>query len=186
MYKQYRNYYWKMGKPYGCEEVDASLAPFSYKIVSDPYFKRFSIEKYLFAHFDKVVYDSALLDFRHLSLKEQIAWQREVLKEEGDRSICLLRNQDDRAVLMETLTFHQNQCRTCETSSVHGLPIARHRMFYRSLQDPFDGVVLYDLEGRPVMMKIYETDPLTGEFTNLVSEEWNMQHPLPLLQQCLN
>lgn len=177
MYKHYKNYYWKMGKPYGAEEVDPSQAPFSYKIVSDPYFRRFSIEKYLLTRFEKVVYDSILLDFRHLSLKDQMAWQREVLKEEEDRTICLLRNQDDRAVLMETLTFDQNHCRTCTTHSVHGILLAVHRMFYRALQDAFDGVVLYDLEGRAVMMKSYETDPLTGEFTNLISEEWNMQNP---------
>jgi hypothetical protein len=178
MYKNFGNYYWKNGKPYGFDEVDPSKAPFSYKIVIDPYFRRFSIEKYLYTQFEKVVYDSHLLDFRHLSLKDQVAWQREVLKEGGSQSICLLRNQDDRAVLLETLTFDQNQCRTCETSSVHGVPLAVHRMYYQSMKDSFDGVVLYDMEERPVMMKIYETDPQTGEFTNLIREEWDMQKGL--------
>ncbi len=62
------------------------------------------------------------------------------------------------------------------------MPLAVHRLYYRQLLDAFDGVILYDIEERPVMMKIYETDPLTGEFTNLLSEEWTMQH-LPSLGQ---
>lgn len=186
MFKHFQDYYWKEGKPYGRQIVDPAHASISYKIVVDPYYKRFSIEKYRYASFEKVVYDSLLLDFRHLTLKDQMAWQREVLKEEGDRTICLLRNQEDRVVLIETLTFENNQCKTCLTSSVHGIPLALHRMYYRCLQDPFDGVVLYDLEGHPVMIKTYETDPQTEEFTNLLNEEWNMQNPHPLLQQCLS
>jgi len=175
-----------MGKPYGSEEVESANAPFSYKIVVDPYFKRLSVEKYQLHRFEEVIYDSILLDFRQLSLKDQIAWEREVLKETDHQTICLLRNQDDRAVLQETLTFESGYCRTCLTSSVHGLPLATHQMFYRSLNDSFDGVVLYDREGRPVMMKSYETDPLTGEFTNLISEEWNMQTPPKELLPCQN
>lgn len=186
MFKHFGNYYWKMGKPYGFEEVDPSQAPLSYKIVADPYFKRLSVEKYRFSQFEKVIYDSCLLDFRHLSLKEQVAWEREILKEEENLTVCLLRNQDDRAVLIETLTFEENQCRTCSTSSVHGVSLAIHRMFYVAQKDPFDGVVLYDIEGRVVMMKTYESDPLTGEFTNLLNEEWNMQQPPALLQPVSN
>ena len=49
-------------------------------------------------------------------------------------------------------------------------------MYYRRFHDSFDGVILYDIEERPVMMKTYEVDPLTGEFTNLLAEEWNMQN----------
>jgi hypothetical protein len=175
MFKHFQDYYWKEGKPYGRKEVDSSQTPYSYKIIVDPYYKRFSIEKYYFAKFDRVIYDSYLLDFRHLTLKDQMAWQREVLREEKDLSVCLLRNQDDRAILIETLLFEGEQCRECTTRSVHGIDLCIHRMYYRSLQDRFNGVVLYDNEGHPVMMKMYETDPLTGEFTNLLFEEWNMQ-----------
>lgn len=175
MFKHYRSYFWKMGKPYGREAVNPEEASASYKIVVDPYYKRFSVEKYQFVHFDKVIYDSCLLDFRHLTLKDQIAWQRETLSEEADQTVCLLRNQDDRAILIETLMFDQNLCRACKMSSIHGVQLSTHRMFYRSSQDPFDGVVLYDLEERPVMMKLYEIDEQTGEFTNLISEEWNME-----------
>ncbi len=177
MFKHFQDYYWKEGKPYGSQEVEPIEAPISYKIAVDPYYKRFSIEKYQYTGFDKVIYDSCLLDFRHLTLKDQMAWQREILKEEKDLSICLLRNQDDRAILIETLSFENNQCRTCQTNSVHGIPLSIHRMYYQCLQDSFDGVILYDIEKRPVMIKVYETDRVTGEFTNLLMEDWNMQIP---------
>lgn len=176
MYKHYRNYFWKMGKPYGIEEVEAEKTLTSYKIISDPYFKRISIEKYQLTRFDQVIYDSVLLDFRHLTLKDQIAWRREVLNEEENRTTCLLRDHDDRAVLIETLTFDRNLCGTCTTSTVQGIPVAIHRMYYREQQDTFDGVMLYDREERPVMRKCYERDPVTGEFTLLIDEEWDMQN----------
>lgn len=186
MFKYFHQYYWKDGKPYGNQIVNPAEASSSYKIVVDPYYKRFSIEKYHYTNFAKVIYDSCLLDFRHLTVKDQMAWQRETLQEEKHSSICLLRNQEDRVVLIETLTFESDQCRSCITSSVHGIPLSTHCMYYRSLGDHFDGVVLYDMERRPVMMKVYEIDPLTGEFTNLLIEEWNMQILPPLLQTCLN
>lgn len=187
MFKYFQDYYWKDGKPYGSQEANPSLAPFSYKIVVDPYYKRFSIEKYQYIHFDKVIYDSCLLDFRHLTLKDQMAWQREFLKEEKSSSLCLLRNQEDRAILIESLIFENQHCRICTTHSVHGIPLSTHRMYYRSLHDPFNGVILYDVEERPVMMKEYEADPITDEFTQLLSEEWNMQNPPALIKQlCLS
>jgi len=175
MFKHFQEYYWKDGKPYGRHAVDPSSTPTSYKVIVDPYFKRFSVEKYHHSHFEKIIYDSALLDFRHLTLKDQTAWHREVLQEENDTSTCLLRNQDDRAILIEDLVFEENQCRMCTTRSIHGVTLSMHRMYYRNLQDPFDGVILYDNEERPVMVKMYESDPLTGEFTHVLLEEWNMQ-----------
>jgi hypothetical protein len=177
MFEHFQDYFWKGGKPYGRGKTSSLLSSYSYKIVVDPYFKRISIEKYKFAHFEKVIYDSLLLDFRHLTLKEQTAWQRELLKEDKETSLCLLRNHEDRSILLETLTFEKTLCRTCRTSSGHGISICLHRMYYKSLHDSFDGVILYDIESRPVMMKIYETDPATGEFTKLLKEEWNMQTP---------
>jgi len=175
MFRHWQNYYWKNGKPYGLQEKDPALTPSSYKIVADPYFKRISIEKYRFTHLDYIVYDSYLLDFRHLTLKDQIAWQREILKEENHSTICLLRNEDDRAIFYETLHFEKNICRSCTTSSIHGIPLSIHRMFYTHMEDPFNGVVLYDNEKKPVMHKIYNFDTMTNEFTNLLLEEWNMQ-----------
>lgn len=185
MFKHFEDYYWKQGKPYGKQVIDPEKSPCSYKIIVDPYYKRFSIEKYQYTHFEKIIYDSCLLDFRHLTLKDQMAWQREIFKEENNISHCLLRNQEDRAILLETLVFEGECCRMCTTSSIHGVPLSIHRMYYCHLNDHFNGVILYDIEKHPVMMKIYEIDPLSGEFTQLLMEEWNMQEPPTLVQTCL-
>jgi hypothetical protein len=181
MMKYYRDYYWKKGKPYG-HEVATTTNGKTYKIVTDAYGKRFSIEQYQEGLFDKTIYDSLLLDFRHLNPVNQMAWQKEVIAENEQTVTCLLRNQDDRAILLETHYFDNKRCRSCKISSIHGLPLSTHRMYYQSLQDPFNGVVLYDLENRPVMVKTYQTDSETDEFTILLSEEWDMQ-TLPVLLQ---
>lgn len=174
MNKSYRDYYWKAGKPYGREAID-SESEVSYKIITDAYGKRYSIEKSYQGIFDKVVYDSLLLDFRHLTLAHQTAWRRERLKEEENKVYCLLRNQEDRAILLETHFFEGPYCYACEIFSIHGLPLATQKQYYQSRQDPFNGVVLLDVEKRPVMMKTYEADPITGEFTVLLQENWDMQ-----------
>lgn len=173
MISHYHDYFWKMGKPIGKINVDPFQSPLSYKIVPDPYHRRYSIEKYSFGRFDKTVYDSYLLDFRHLKSIDQMAWQKENL---GDTEGNLLRNQDDRVVLKETYFFEQNLCRSCKIFSIHGIFIATSRMYYEILQDPFNGVIFFDLENRPVMKKIYQVDEDSGTFTELLSEEWNMQN----------
>lgn len=183
MIHHYEGYYWKMGKPYGKNIVDANESNISYKIVPDPYFRRFSVEKYIHGRFDKIIYDSYLLDFRHLKPIDQMAWQKESLEETENSARSLLRNGDDRAILIENYQFEKNLCRSCIVYSIHGLQLATNRMYYKSLKDPFNGVVVYDLENRPVMMKTYEVDDSTGEFTNLLVEEWNMQEIPPLLKQ---
>lgn len=179
MIKFFRDYFWKKGKPYGRELAEPGNG-IAYKIVTDAYGKRYSIEKYQNGKFDRVVYDSLLLDFRHLTPADQMAWQKEVLFEDETVAKCLLRNQEDRAILLETHCFDNQRCRSCQISSIHGLPLSLHRMYYQALHDPFDGVVLYDLENRPVMLKTYQTDLQTGEFSLLLSEEWDMQD-IPLL-----
>lgn len=176
MFKHFQDYYWKDGKPYGRKEVDPTIAPCSYKVIVDPYYKRFSVERYRFSRLEKVIYDSYLLDFRHLTLKGQTAWQRELVKEEESSSLGLLRNQEDRAILFEGLMFENDLCRQCTTTSIHGVPLATHKMYYRSLTDAFNGVILYDIEERPVMMKVYEVDDNGEEFTNLLLEIWDMQN----------
>ncbi len=180
MHKCYRNYYWKAGKPYG-QELVVPESPLAYKIVTDPYGKRYSIEKYREGQFESVVYDSLLLDFRHLTAANQMAWQRENLQEEETCIVCLLRNQEDRAILLETHHFDKGVCLSCDICSIHGLSLATQRLYYQSKHHPFDGVVLFDLENRPVMMKTYQVDPLSGEFTTLLTEEWDMQVLPPLL-----
>lgn len=116
--------------------------------------------------------------------KNQTAWQREILKEEKEFSHCILRNQDDRAILIEMLNFEGTLCRICKTHSIHGIPLSVHRMFYQSLNDPFNGVVLFDIENKPVMMKTYTIDPLSEEFTELLTEQWDMQFPPQFIHSC--
>jgi hypothetical protein len=171
----YQDYYWRKGKPYGRHSVDPLQPFYSYKIVSDPYHKRYSIEKYRQGVFEKIIYDSIFLDFRHLNPVEQTAWSKEVLKEEQIMK-CLLRNQDDRAVILETYYFEGVFCRLCQLSSIHGFLLSNQRMYYQALKDSFNGVILYDSEDRPVMKKTYRTNLETGEFTVLLSEEWNMEN----------
>lgn len=175
MIKHYQSYYWKKGKPYGRDKIeDPTTSLLSYKIVPDPYYRRFSIEKYKKGKFEKIVYDSFLFDFRHLKPEEQAAWQKELIEENNETTRCLLRNQDDRAVLFETYSFHNDHCRSCMIYSIHGLYVAKNCMYYCHLGDSFNGVVLYDSENQPVMMKTYTFDLTSGEFSNLLSEEWDM------------
>lgn len=183
MIKHFRNYYWKNGKPYGIDVVDPKQADLSYKIVVDPYYKRFSIERYQRQQFEKIVYDSALLDFRHLKPIDQMAWERELIEDMPNQTKYLLRNQEDRAILIETLLFENGRCRYCQLSSIHGIFLSTHKLCYTALQDAFNGVILFDAENRPVLLKKYEMDPITEEFTTLIQEEWNMQYTPAL---CLN
>lgn len=175
MIPYYQDYSWRNGKPVGRNVIDPSQisdAPQAYKIVIDPYFKRISVEKYSKGQFKKVVYDSQFLDFRKLKPAEQTAWSRELLQEDPSETIHLMRDHYDRLILRETSRFEQNQCRECRISSIHDVLLSVHRMYYKALGDSFNGVVLFDLEEKPVMLKEYEVDPVTGEFTNLIREEW--------------
>ncbi len=171
----YEDYGWKNGKPVGKGLIDSShiqQAPCAYKIVVDPYYKRFSIEKYRKGLFEKVVYDSQFLDFRKLKPSEQTAWSRELLKEDGSEAIHIIRDHYDRLILIETSRYEKFQCRECRISSIHGVLLSVHRMFYKALGDTFDGVILYDMEEKPVMIKEYEVDSVSGEFSNLIREQW--------------
>jgi hypothetical protein len=170
MIKNYQDYYWKAGKPCG---KGSEAKSHYYRILTDPYGKRYSIEKYIDGSFDKIVYDSQLLDFRHLTSMHQTAWQRERLKEEDNQIHCLLRNQDDRAILFETHYFEEHLCVKCEIFSIHRLLIATQSLYYQVKGDAFNGVILFDLENRPVMKKTYEWDCESGEFSALLTEEWN-------------
>lgn len=180
MTKYYRDYYWKDGAPRGCEPIEEITQGDSYKIVADPYNKRISIERYMRGQFFTVVYDSALLDFRQLRKPEQTAWQKLPITENVDMTVCLIRNQDDRIIFLETHYFVDSLCRQCQVSSPHGIPLSTHRMYYKILGDPFDGVVLFDHHDHPVMCKHYEFDEITQQFTTLLEEQWDMQDSLPI------
>lgn len=180
MIKHYRNYFWKEAIPYGFQMVTEN-AELSYKIVMDPYRKRISIEKYLQGKFTDLIYDSALLDFRHLKPAQQLAWHKTIVEEAPTKVISAIRNQDDRLVLLETYTFDGRFCKQCMARSPHGICISRQQIYYTALNDSFNGVVLYDSNDHPVMFKRYACDVATGDFTNLLEEQWDMsKHPLPV------
>lgn len=168
MHKAYKDYYWKDGKPYG-KEVTDDLAGLTYRIVVDPYYKRFSVEEYEEGRFKRLVYDSALFDFRALKRPEYAAWRREPIDEENS----LIRNEEDRLVLIESYLFEGPVCRGCLVATPHGTPVSYHRMHYEKLGDPFNGVILFDANHKPVMKKIYALTPETEEFGELLQEIWS-------------
>lgn len=169
MTKHYQNYAWKDGIPYGVHEIDPS-SEVSYKIVMDPYWKRISIEKYLKGYFEGIIYDSILLDFRHLKPSEQMAWQRTVVSETTEMTSCLIRNQDDRVLFIEE--YYKNN--ECHVKSAQGILLSIHKIYYEANGDPFNGVILYDINEHPVMFKKYDIDPLVGDFGELLEECWHL------------
>ena len=176
MNKYYRNYFWKDGIPYGIDAINKETEiNDSYKIVMDPYRKRISIEKYTFGEFSKGVYDSALLNFRKLNLVEQLGWQKMLVKENQDSQECIIRDQDDRVLFIETYTFHKNYCKKCIATSPQGIVLSIQEMFYKILGDKENEVILYDSNRHPVLHKTYNADPVTGEFTTLIKELTNMR-----------
>jgi hypothetical protein len=180
MTKYYKDYYWKDGIPYGMEPIEEIAKTDSYKIIMDPYKKRISIESYLKGQFSTVLYDSILLDFRQLKQPEQTAWQKIPITETPDLMVCLIRDHDDRVLFIETHVFVNNLCRECRVSTPQSTPLSVHKMLYKNLGDPFDGVILYDHNEHPVMYKRYEFNENEQQFTNLLEEEWNMLEKPPL------
>jgi hypothetical protein len=171
MIPHYEDYYWSQGKPKGLVKA-AVDAPQSFKIISDPYQKHFSIERYEFGRFTAVVYDSYLFDFRLLKRAEEAAWQRETLRETTTSVRSLVRNMEERVILIEEAHFQGDLCRFCKIFSPHEIELATQRIFYTSLGDPFDGVLLNDLLEHPILMKRYDVKPSTLEFTVLLEEIW--------------
>ena len=178
MTKYYKDYRWVDAIPYGIEPVEEIAKSDTYKIVMDPYRKRISIEKYSLGQFSQVVYDSYLLDFRHLKKPEQTAWQKLPILEEPSQTVCLIRDQDDRVLFVETHRFVNAYCTECRVNSPHGVPLSVHRMFYTPFSDPFNGVILYDANDHAVMRKTYDFDTEFKQFTKLIEENWDMKdHP---------
>ena len=173
MKDHYKNYFWKDGIPYGNDKTEI-LSGTTFRILSDPYRKWISIERYESSKFDRVVYDSHLFDFRTLKTLNQAAWQKEPLYEDEHVVKCLLRDQDDRAVLIEEYKFQSGKCKECHTSSIHGLPVSTQNIYYEALGAPFNGVVLFDTNNLVVMEKRYNIEEESGEFGELLSESWNV------------
>lgn len=176
MLQYYMDYVWKNGSPRGskpCTEEEIKKNT-TYKIVADPYYKRISIEKYEIENFTEVVYDSALFDFRHLKLGEQLAWQKIPIHETENTAISHIRNQDDRLILIEKYRFDSGLCKECHTFSPFGPLVSIQKIFYKKLKDPFNGVTLFDSNNRLVMAKYYEFDESSNAFSQLIKEEWLM------------
>jgi hypothetical protein len=149
--KFYNDYFWKEGKPYGLMASN-SLENISYKIVADPYYKRISIEQYAGGNFIKNIYDSALFDFRHLQPIHQTAWQKTTVEEKEGFITCHIR----------------------KAYSPQGILISMQNIYYTSLQDSFDGVILCDSNSHPIMFKRYQWDAENEEFSDLIEECWDM------------
>jgi hypothetical protein len=173
MTKYYLDYRWKEGSPYGIQEAENISQVDSYKVISDPYHKRLSVEKYIQGQFESIIYDSILLDFRHLKKPEQTAWQKLPILEEEARTVCLIRNQDDRVLYVETHLFEEHLCRSCRVESPQGILLSTHQMHYTHLGDPFNGVTLFDAQNKMVMCKKYTFDDSSQQFTDLIAENWN-------------
>jgi len=171
MTKYYTNYVWKNGLPYGIQPCESN-SKHSYKIVSDPYHKRNSIEEYLDGQFSKIIYDSALFDFRQLKLGEQIAWQKTLISETASKAICHIRNQDDRLTLIEEYTFEQQRCRECRAFTPQGILLSIQKLKYVHFKDEYNGVILFDANDHPIMLKKYAIDESTEQFSQLLHEQW--------------
>lgn len=167
----YKSYYWEKGLPCGVEPVESpSEQEISIKIVKDPYRKHISIEEYLGGLFNLIIYDSKFLDFRHLKLTDQTAWQKEKLNE----STSIIRNGDDRVIHREVYKFEDHLCRECQIFSPHGILLATQKMYYKKLLDDKNCVILFDARDKPVMCKTYSTDD-SGNFMDLLEENWKPQ-----------
>ncbi len=171
----YHDYIWKNGIPYGLGTSSEEAPDHAYKIAMDPYRKRIAIEKWEAGKFVRVIYDSGLLDFRHLQPSEQTAWQKVITQEDSETVIAEIRNQYDRTLLLEAYQFEKGFCRKCQISSAHRIPVAEQKLFYSALGDEFNGVMLLDTAGKVVMFKRYTCDEVSGEFAELVDEHWDMQ-----------
>lgn len=170
----FENYVWRGGIPYGIHPTqENAISLESYKIVADPYRKRISIEKYKLNKFQKTLYDSSFLDFRTLKPQEQRAWHRELIEESEEKIIYLMRDQNDRVLFYEVLFYQEAMCRRCHIQSIYGDLLSQHALYYSRFGDTFDGVVLRDSEERIVMFKKYQLDSATGDFAELILEDWN-------------
>jgi hypothetical protein len=177
----YSDYYWDEGRPVGKGSPGGRLDSQQeyYKVVADPYFKWISIEKYQGEEFVGILYDSKIFDFRNLKPANQTAWEKVPLSKDSS----LIRDQDDRIILFEEYFFEGDRCRQCRTRSVHGVPISLQKIYYKELGDSVNAVALFDNNSHLVMYKLYDTDPETGEFRNVLEEKWNMRNGEDLFQK---
>ncbi|MCB1135609.1 MAG: hypothetical protein KDK78_05005, partial [Chlamydiia bacterium] len=147
-------------------------------ILSDPYHKRLSVERYAYGVYAETVYDSNLFDFRHLNPQSQVAWKREILDETAEHTFGLVRNIDDRVIYKEHCAYRDGHCVESRIEAPQGLAVAVQKIYYKSLGDAENAVVLYDRIGQAVMWKVYTVGE-DGEFLELVEEHWDMTQTPP-------
>lgn len=163
----YNDYGWKEGVPYGITTPDNPVL-LTYRIFQDPYRKRFSVEEYEQGSFKRVVYDSGSFDFRILFKEEDATWQREILEESKDLVRALIRNIEERIILVEEHIYRNDVCIGCKLYSPQCVFVGRQTLLDKERGDAFDGVVLEDMTGRKVLQKKYAKDPVTGDFGALL------------------
>jgi hypothetical protein len=165
----HKDYIWREGIPYptgqGSNQLDPTLT--LYKIAHDSYHKRISIEEYIGGKFSRILYDSALLEFRNLKPQFQIGWEK--IPFESNRN--LIRDEADRVVWIEEYEFKEDRCIECRIRYPDGPLLAQQKICYTALGDSFNGVILNDSIGKVVMKKSYSLTP-EGEFDEVLQESW--------------
>ena len=169
MYPCCTDYSWSNGRPVPLDSVPLdSLDLRHYRLITDPYGKRTTIELHKDGFLQRCIYDSDLMNFRKLSELEDLDVTRD--KIEGG---AVIRNDEDRALWMEYYRFDGDICVGAEIRSPHGSLIGVQDISYTKLGRPFNGVILRDAEAKAVTMKTYRVDE-EGEFLELLEEHWDM------------
>ncbi len=153
------DYQWVKGTVVKISEGDR------FQILADPYGKRVIIEQHIDGKFQKLIYDSNLLDYRKLNPREKLGWSREEL--ENDR--FLIRDRDHTPVLIEEHVFNGDRPIECRYYSPHLIFLGHQKIFYQEFGDPFDGVTLFDTLNKVVLTKKYALLP-DGTFGELLFE----------------
>lgn len=176
----FRDYSWDKGRPIGRIRCAAKETPISYKIVHDPYYKRICIERYAWGLFQESIYDSCLLDFRSFRQgKEPVAWERQLIQETDKELRFLVKDEEDRVRFLENHTLESGRTVKGEIFSMHGLFLCSHHLFWRDKGDAWNGLQIWDREGRLVLTKNYTLTPNTGDFADLIAEKWGNDENAP-------
>jgi hypothetical protein len=145
----YRDYAWKKGSPHGFKR-GAHLKGISYRILSDSYQKKVVIERYKNRKFDLCIYDSSLIDFRKLKNQEgkELWYSEELSFKKSDLESALVRDECDRAVVIERYHYLEGTLVETEIFTPHQILIARQKFTYFSEDQLL--MKFYDVEGKLV------------------------------------
>lgn len=156
------DYYWNKGIPIGIKGSKPC-----YRILREPFGRYYMIEQIKENKFEKVVYDSRQLDFSKLKERDQMGWCKETI----DHNQVLIRDRDHFPKHIEKYFFQKNKPLHCELFSLQGSLIASQKIYYKSLNHAFNGVILFDSLGKQVIKKCYSVD-VQDEFLNLIAIEY--------------